>query len=123
MSKALLGPLDPGVNVGGVQFNQVTIRDIAYNPSSRLDFCREQTDTQTNIALYILYCVEKRLIINKKETGFGTLKIFIRLFSSRGSAIAQWICLCLPFCGPGFKSQSNHLCFIIWSKICAIFVV
>ena len=28
-----------------------------------------------------------------------------------GAAIAQWICLRLPSCGPGFESQAHHLCF------------
>ena len=26
-------------------------------------------------------------------------------------AIAQWMRLCLPFCGPWFESQARHLCF------------
>ena len=26
-----------------------------------------------------------------------------------GAAIAQWICLCLPSCCPGFESQTYHL--------------
>ena len=25
--------------------------------------------------------------------------------------VAQWICLLLPFCRPGFESQAHHLCF------------
>ena len=29
----------------------------------------------------------------------------------RGAAIAQWICLRLAYCCPGFKSQANHLHF------------
>ena len=28
-----------------------------------------------------------------------------------GAAIAQWICLRLPSCRPGFESQAHHLCF------------
>ena len=28
-----------------------------------------------------------------------------------GAAIAQWICLRLPSCLPGFESQAHHLCF------------
>ena len=28
-----------------------------------------------------------------------------------GAAIAQWICLRLPFCCPGFESQAHHLRF------------
>ena len=28
-----------------------------------------------------------------------------------GAAIAQWICLCLPPCRPGFEFQAYHLCF------------
>ena len=28
-----------------------------------------------------------------------------------GAAIAQWICLRLPSCGPRFESQAHHLCF------------
>ena len=28
-----------------------------------------------------------------------------------GAAIAQWICLCLPSCCPGFESQTYHLRF------------
>ena len=39
-----------------------------------------------------------------------------------GAAIAQWICLCLPSCRPGFESQVRHLCFFIYS-ICATFVM
>ena len=29
----------------------------------------------------------------------------------RGAAIAQWICLRLPFCCPGFEFQAHHLRF------------
>ena len=29
---------------------------------------------------------------------------------NRGPVIAQWICLRLPSCRPGFKSQAHHLC-------------
>ena len=28
-----------------------------------------------------------------------------------GAAIAQWIRLRLPYCGPGFESQAHQLCF------------
>ena len=28
-----------------------------------------------------------------------------------GAAIAQWICLHLKSCRPGFKPQAHHLCF------------
>ena len=28
-----------------------------------------------------------------------------------GAAIAQWTCLCLPPCRPGFEFQAYHLCF------------
>ena len=30
--------------------------------------------------------------------------------SGHGDAIAQWIRLHLPFCGPGFDPQARHLC-------------
>ena len=39
-----------------------------------------------------------------------------------GAAIAQWICLCLPSCHPGFKTQAHHLCFF-HLQFCAIFVM
>ena len=42
--------------------------------------------------------------------------------TSVGAAKALWICLCLPACRLGFKSQAHHLCFIIYSQICANFV-
>ena len=29
----------------------------------------------------------------------------------QGAALAQWICLRLPFCHPGFESQAYSLCF------------
>ena len=38
----------------------------------------------------------------------------------RGAAIAQWIRLRLPFCRPGFDSQTCNLCF--FSLICDLFV-
>ena len=31
---------------------------------------------------------------------------------SGGAAIAEWIRLRLPSCGPGFESQARHLCFL-----------
>ena len=43
-------------------------------------------------------------------------------FELWGAAIAQWICLRLPSCRPGFESQVHHLHFFIYS-ICAIFVM
>ena len=33
-------------------------------------------------------------------------------FAYRVAAIALWFRLCLPSCGPGFKSQANHLPFL-----------
>ena len=42
---------------------------------------------------------------------------FIRL----GVAIAQWICLHLPFCHPRFESQACVYAFIIYSQICTNF--
>ena len=33
------------------------------------------------------------------------------LLNTRGAAVAQWICLRLPSCHPGFESQAHHLCF------------
>ena len=35
----------------------------------------------------------------------------IKLHGSWVAAIAPWFRLCLPSCGPGFKSQALHLCF------------
>ena len=32
--------------------------------------------------------------------------------------VAQWICPCLPSCGPGFESQAQHLYVV---NFCAIF--
>ena len=43
---------------------------------------------------------------NKKREGWG-------------AAIAQWICVHLPFCRPGFESHTNHLCFYhLQSNLC-----
>ena len=39
-----------------------------------------------------------------------------------GATIAQWICLSLPSCRPGYESQAHHLYFFNYS-ICAIFVM
>ena len=33
-----------------------------------------------------------------------------------GAAVAQWICLHLPSCRPGLKSQAHHLCFYHYSQ-------
>ena len=40
----------------------------------------------------------------------------------RGTAIAWWIRLHLPFCSPGFKSQANHLRFYT-VKFCTFFAI
>ena len=32
---------------------------------------------------------------------------------SLAAAIAPWLCLRLPSCGPGFESQAHHLCFFM----------
>ena len=37
-----------------------------------------------------------------------------------GAAIAQWICLHLPFCRPGFESQAHHLRFYHLKYLCNI---
>ena len=64
-----------------------------------------------------------------------TVEIFLLLFFwpicngqhryrySSGSAIAQWICRCLPFCGPGFESQAHHLCLFHLVKFCTLYVI
>ena len=38
----------------------------------------------------------------------------------RGAAIAQWICLRLPSCRPGFESQVHHLHFFHLMYLCYI---
>ena len=35
-----------------------------------------------------------------------------------GAATAQWICLCLPSCSPGFESEAHHLYFYRLCYIC-----
>ena len=37
-----------------------------------------------------------------------------------GAAIAQWICLRLPSCRPGFESQAHHLCFHRFIELCNV---
>ena len=39
-------------------------------------------------------------------------KLAIYKMSGVKGAIAQWVFLRLPLCGPGFKSEAIHLCFI-----------
>ena len=39
---------------------------------------------------------------------------------SGGSAIAQWIHLCLPSCRPGFESQAHHQRFYHLQYLCCI---
>ena len=33
------------------------------------------------------------------------------VYHNNGWKIAQWICLCLPSCHPGFEAQAHHPCF------------
>ena len=40
-----------------------------------------------------------------------TVTKLITTTAARGSTIAQWIRLRLPFCHPGFESQAHHLHF------------
>ena len=35
-----------------------------------------------------------------------------KIFVSWGAAIAQWICVRLPYCHPRFESQAHHLHFL-----------
>ena len=44
-------------------------------------------------------------------------------FLLKGASIAQWICLHIPSCRPGFDSQDSICTFIIYSQFCAIFVL
>ena len=44
-------------------------------------------------------------------------------FTYRGAAIAQWIRLRLPSCRPGSSPKHTIYAFIIYSQICAIFVM
>ena len=39
---------------------------------------------------------------------------------NRGSAIAQWIRLCLPSCRPEFESQAHYLCFHRFIELCNV---
>ena len=41
--------------------------------------------------------------------------------NERGVVIAQWICLRLPSCHPGFESQAHHLCFYHYSQFVLYF--
>ena len=60
----------------------------------------------------------KRPKINEKEDGVGPFKKPMLL---RGAAIIQWICLRLPSCCPGFKSEGHHLfCYHLKSNLCSI---
>ena len=46
------------------------------------------------------------------QNGKGKLQKLNRLYLGKillGAVIAQWIRLCLPTCGLGFKSQTRHL--------------
>ena len=40
-----------------------------------------------------------------------------------GGAIAQWIRLRLPSCGPWFKFHAHYLCFSIYSKKITLIVI
>ena len=46
-----------------------------------------------------------------------------QIYGPWGAAIAQWICMSLPSCHPGFESLAHHLCFISYSLICALFLM
>ena len=56
-------------------------------------------------------------------TSFCIRSTKVRTLFEKGATIAQWICLRLPLCRPSVESQAQHLCFIIYSQICAIFVI
>jgi len=44
----------------------------------------------------------------------------IKIYFSWSAAIAQWICLHLPFCRPGFESQVHHIHFFHLQYLCYI---
>ena len=56
----------------------------------------------------------KAIMINNQEvvTRLANFNnIFVTKFCLRVAAIAPWLRLCLPTCGPGFESQAKHLRF------------
>ena len=44
---------------------------------------------------------------------FGCLFNTVKRVSIREAAIAMWIRLHLPSCGPEFESQAHHFCFLL----------
>ena len=53
----------------------------------------------------------KALSLNQQSNVLST-------YCYRGAAIALWICLRLPSCCPGFKSQAHHLRFQQFITLC-----
>ena len=62
---------------------------------------------------------------SKRASYNGHEKLVFNNFLILGAAIAQWIRLCLPSCGPGFESKAHHLGMLLpfTIKLCALFVI
>ena len=62
-----------------------------------------------------------RLILRTKVGTFSTRIFKHKNLIKGGTSIAQWICLHLPSCRPGFESQKHHLRFYhLKSNLCYI---
>ena len=64
-------------------------------------------DVVDGIRIFLYFGPDVKLIARWHKQ----VKIQIHCWATIAQAMAQWIRLCLPSCGPGFKSQAHHLFF------------
>ena len=83
----------------------------------QLDVGRLQLDVAVAVDDVSARVVRRRFL--GREKCYGKITHFCQL----GAAIAQWICLRLPSCNPGSSPKHTIYTFIIFSRICAKFVM